>query len=34
MLRSQNELNNLSYIYRTDDALENAKLISPSINCD
>jgi len=24
----------LSYIYRTDDALENAKLVSPSINCD
>jgi len=24
----------LSYIYRTDDALKNAKLVSPSINCD
>jgi len=24
----------LSYIYRTDDALENAKPVSPSINCD
>jgi len=24
----------LSYIYRTDDALENAKLVSQSINCD
>jgi len=22
------------YIYRTDDALENAELVSPSINCD
>ena len=24
----------LLYIYRTDDALENAKLFSPSMNCD
>jgi len=24
----------LSYIYRTDDALQNTKLVSPSIICD
>jgi len=24
----------LSYIYRSDDALQNTKLVSPSINCD
>jgi len=24
----------MSYIYRTDDALENAKLVSPAIHCD
>jgi len=24
----------LSYIYSTDDALENARLVFPSINCD
>jgi len=27
-------LQDLSHIYSTDDALEKAKLVSPSINCD
>jgi len=27
-------LSDLSYIYKTDDALQNAKLVFPSRNCD